>query len=123
MADLKEAAHQAIVVRWWRAQYPKLWRNLQASANGAVLGGNPRQRAIQMNNLKASGLIVGNADLFLAIPKAHYHGMYIEMKALKGVVSEEQSAFLGDMIDQDYRVKIAYGADDAIEAIQLYMDC
>jgi hypothetical protein len=34
-----------------------------ASANGAVLAGNPRQRAMQMNSLKANGLCVGFPDL------------------------------------------------------------
>lgn len=34
-----------------------------ASANGAVLAGSPRQRAMQMNSLKASGLCVGFPDI------------------------------------------------------------
>lgn len=34
-----------------------------ASANGAVLAGTPKQRAMQMNSLKASGLCVGFPDL------------------------------------------------------------
>jgi len=34
-----------------------------ASANGAVLAGTPKQRAMQMNSLKASGLCVGFPDI------------------------------------------------------------
>lgn len=34
-----------------------------ASANGAQLAGTPRQRAMQMNSLKASGLCVGFPDI------------------------------------------------------------
>ena len=34
-----------------------------AVPNGAVLAGNPRQRAIQMNSLKADGLCVGFPDI------------------------------------------------------------
>jgi hypothetical protein len=34
-----------------------------ASANGAQLAGTPKQRAMQMNSLKASGLQVGFPDL------------------------------------------------------------
>lgn len=34
-----------------------------ASANGAVLAGSPKQRAMQMNSLKASGLCVGFPDI------------------------------------------------------------
>jgi hypothetical protein len=33
--------------------------------NGAVLAGGPRERAIQMNTLKASGLCVGFPDLIV----------------------------------------------------------
>jgi hypothetical protein len=38
-----------------------LW--VVASANGAVLAGTPKQRAMQMNSLKASGLCVGFPDI------------------------------------------------------------
>lgn len=34
-----------------------------ASANGAQLAGTPKQRAMQMNSLKASGLCVGFPDI------------------------------------------------------------
>lgn len=39
-----------------------------ASANGAVLAGNPKQRAIQMNSLKSMGLTPGFPDLLVYGP-------------------------------------------------------
>jgi len=118
---LKESAEQSIVVRWWQAQYPALWRHLQASQNGAVLSGNATQRAIQVNRLKAAGMVVGQADLFLALPRKNSHGLYIEMKSETGKASKEQSEFLSDMSKQGYMTMIAYGADEAIAAIKFYM--
>ena len=122
MAELKETQHQIKVVKWWRETYPTLWRCLQASASGAVLGGNPRARAIQMNTMKASGLVIGQCDLFLAIPKHNYHGLYIEMKASKGVVSVEQEEFIESMRAQGYMAEVCYGNEAAIELIKSYID-
>lgn len=118
---VKESSHQKTVVAWWRAQYPKLARCLQASASGAVLGGNVRARAIQMQSLKACGLVVGQSDLFLSIANNGLHGLYIEMKSLKGVISDEQQEFIEAMSEQGYGVQVCFGADAAINAIKNYM--
>jgi len=118
---LKESAEQAIVVRWFVAQYPRLWRHLQASQNGAVLSGNAAQRAIQVRRLKAMGMVVGQADLFLALPRVNSHGLYIEMKSEVGKISPEQREFLDDMSSQGYITMVANGADQAINAIKFYM--
>lgn len=122
MKDVKESQHQKTVVAWFRAQYPKLHRCLQASSSGAVLGGNIRARAMQMNSLKACGLVVGQADLFLSIPLNGYHGLYIEMKSLTGMTSNEQDEFLKDMSLQGYDCFVAFGADEAIEKIKSYLN-
>jgi hypothetical protein len=121
MRKVKERDGQKTVVEYWRAQYPKLWRCLQASSSGAVLGGNIKARAMQMSSLKACGLVVGQADLFLSIAKQGYHGLYIEMKSLKGQLSAEQEAFIDDMQAQGYAAMPCFGADEAIEAIKGYM--
>jgi hypothetical protein len=122
MIELKEGQHQMQVVKWWRTTYPHLHKSLQASASGAVLGGNPRARAMQMNTMKASGLVIGQADLFLAIPKQSYHGLYIEMKAMKGRPSDDQLDFIDDMRKQGYKAEVCYGHEAAIEEIKNYID-
>lgn len=122
MKEIKESSHQKTVVAFFRAQYPKFHRCLQASSSGAVLGGNVRARAMQMNSLKACGLVVGQSDLFLAVPRNGYHGLFIEMKSLKGRLSDDQDAFITDMLTMGYDCYVAFGADEAIEKIKNYME-
>ena len=57
-----------------------------ASANGAVLAGDARQRAMQMNSLKASGLTVGFPDITV-----YGHGRRIGHIEVK-LAGEKQSA-------------------------------
>lgn len=122
MKAIKESTHQKSVVQWFRLSYPKLHRCLQASSSGAVLGGNIRARAIQMNSMKANGLVVGQSDLFLAVPRNGYHGLFVEMKSLTGIESSEQQLFIVDMKNQGYAAIVCYGADEAIKEIKKYMN-
>lgn len=46
-----------------KARLESLGFKIVASANGAQLAGSPKQRAMQMNSLKASGLCVGFPDI------------------------------------------------------------
>lgn len=121
MKAIKEIDHQKTVVAYWRTQYPKLARCLQASSSGAVLGGNIRARAMQMNNLKACGLVIGQSDLFLSIARGGYHGLYIELKSMTGKPSDDQKEFIIDMTNQGYLAGVSYGADEAIANIKTYM--
>lgn len=121
MKAVKERVHQKTVVSWWRMQYPKLARCLQASSSGAVLAGDERSRGIQMAVLKSCGLVIGQADLFLSIPKHGYHGLYIEMKSLSGKISDDQKEFLEEMRKLGYGAAVCFGADAAILTIRNYM--
>ena len=46
-----------------KARLEAIGLRVVASANGAQLAGTPKQRAMQMNSLKASGLQVGFPDI------------------------------------------------------------
>ena len=60
-----------------------------AIPNGAVLAGNPRQRGMQMNKLKATGLKVGAPDLMIFHDGCFYA---IELKAGDGKQNANQIA-------------------------------
>ena len=60
---------QSAVVQWFRAFAPTRGIDpnlLMASASGAVLAGDAKHRAIQMNNLKRGGLVVGAPAMAIA---------------------------------------------------------
>lgn len=114
-----ESAEQKSLVRWFGLQYPKL--TMFAIPNGAHLAGDARQRAIKMTNMKAEGLVPGVSDLFLMLPKGDKGGLFIEMKATKGTVSDAQQDFINEAIAAGYEAKVCFGFDDAKSAIESYL--
>lgn len=123
---LSESQEQKAVISWWATAH-QLYRlpefALFAIANGAVLAGNAQRRAIQMNNLKATGLRVGVPDLFLSVPRFDIGagGLYIEMKVRPNKPSESQLIVVDGFRRLGYHAVIAYGADEAIRAISAYL--
>jgi hypothetical protein len=58
-----------------------------AVPNGSVLAGNPKQRGMQMNKLKATGLKLGCPDLFIIIRGIIFA---VEVKTDTGKLSDNQ---------------------------------
>lgn len=85
--------------------------------NGAVLRGNKRQRAMQMNKLKSEGLIVGTSDFVVMLPD---YILFIELKRQKGsTTSKAQKDFLESANKFKYvKGKVCKGARAAIEFIE-----
>lgn len=79
---------------------------------------NPRTGAI----LRTAGLKKGVPDIFLPIAAGTYHGMFIEMKRVKGSrVSDEQMEWISKLTEQGYKCVIAYGHEQAINYISEYL--
>jgi len=70
--------------------------------------------------LKRFGVRAGFSDLFIAMPKHQYHGAFIEIKTLKGRLTEKQRIFLSDMRRQNYFSVVTYGLDETIKTIKYY---
>lgn len=123
-----EYQEQVAVIDWWAVYAPTRGipvHLLLAIPNGAYLGADARMRAMVMNKLKRSGLRVGVPDLFLAVTRPCFSGLWLEMKRRKGSnssLSIDQVTMLGDLRRQDYSAVVCYGADEAIRAIQAYLD-
>ena len=58
----------------------KLGYRAVACSNGAVLAGNPKQRAIQMNTLKSLGLMPGFPDLIVYGPDGKIGHMEVKVE-------------------------------------------
>lgn len=72
-------------------------------------------------SLKAQGVKAGVSDYLLAQPNRWYAGLWIELKASDGKLTDEQLAWLVDMAGQGYAACAAYGADAARTAIDRYV--
>jgi hypothetical protein len=98
------------------------WVNLHPSISPYVIHiPNEGKRSFSFGKkLKKMGMRAGVYDLFIAIPKNGYHGMWLELKSRKGKLSKEQLQFCEDMGKQDYFPYVVYTIDDAIEIIKEY---
>jgi len=65
--------------------------------------------------------MAGIPDLFLMIPKDGWHGLWIEMKAQGGRVSNDQKKFIGAAILMGYQAVVCYGFEEAKTAINNYL--
>ena len=128
-----ESQSQAAVIQWWALAckgYGLPEFALFSVPNGAVLAGNAQRRAIQMNNLKRTGLRAGVPDLFLAVPHPvqsaapdaeWLSGLFVEMKKRGNKPSEPQIAMHYYLRTHGYHCVVAMSSDEAIQAIKGYL--
>lgn len=106
---------QKACVWWFRLQYPHLAGLLFAIPNGGA------RDAVTGRMLKEEGVLAGVADLFLSVPARGLHGLYIEMKTQKGVVSDKQKAFADNVIGMGYGWEVCRSADDFRRIVEAYL--
>ena len=71
--------------------------------------------------LKRAGVKSGVPDIVLPVARGIYHGLYIELKALDGIVSKTQREWLNSLRLQGYFALACFGADEAISVIKKYI--
>jgi hypothetical protein len=72
--------------------------------------------------MKRTGTKAGIPDVCIPLAKEPYHGLYIELKPLKGGrVSDNQKYWLDLLNRNGYFATIAHGADEAIGIVLNYM--
>ena len=115
---------QKSVIAWWLQQYRlyKLPRfALAAIPNAQILMGSARNPNAVMGYLHTEGFRDGAPDLFLFAPSALYHGLAIEMKTRRGIVSPEQKEWIEYLNASGYQAVICRSADHAITTIKSYL--
>ena len=113
--ELTETILQQHCVKWFRLQYPKA-----AGLLFSIPNEGKRSKANSWR-MKAEGMRAGVSDLFLAIPRSVYNGLWIEMKTQKGVLSAEQKEFQADMQAQGYATTVCRSIEEFMNAIRIYL--
>lgn len=106
---------QCACVRWFRYQYPELAGLFFSVPNGGA------RNAATGRRLKDEGVLAGVADLFLSVPGKGKHGLYIELKTLKGVVSDRQKAFADNVMGMGYAWEVCRTFDDFRRVVTGYL--
>jgi hypothetical protein len=72
--------------------------------------------------LKAEGVVAGIPDLFLAVPRGDRSGLFIEMKAGKGVLTDSQKEAIRQLTMQGYRCEVIRSVDEFQAKVNEYMN-
>jgi hypothetical protein len=107
-----EAGVQKAVIDYLKYTYPQA---LYCASAGGV-----RTSMKQAIKMKATGYVKGVPDLQIFEPVGNYHGLLIEIKDLKGVVSKEQKQWIKDLNDRGYYATYCKGVESTIKVIDDY---
>lgn len=115
---LTESQEQIIIFQWCnrnKNEYPEL-NFIFAIPNGG------KRNIVTASRLKLEGVKPGVPDMFLPVARHNYHGLFIELKRLKGgAVSIHQESWKNNLRAQGYAVATAKGAVRAITIIAAYL--
>ena len=104
-------------VRWFRLAYPSLGRLLFAIPNGG------QRNVIVARKLKAEGVVAGVPDLFLAVKRGGYGGLFIEMKnGTAGKLSETQKTMCDLLQTAGYKIAVCRSFEEFEHTIKLYFE-
>ena len=109
-----EAQHQAEVIIWFWNEYKEYRGLLYHNYN------NPRN-AINGAQLIALGLVKGNPDLTLALPRGDFGALYIEMKKPGEKPRESQVKQMDRLREAGNCVNWCDNSNEAIEIIKKYL--
>lgn len=127
-----EHQEQVEVIRYWerlceKIVNPKTGKLVYKKEQLFAIPNGGRRSGRNGFGMVQEGLRKGVPDLFLAVVgrdgwELKEPGLFIEMKRTKGgVVSEDQKKMLEILDDEGYITVVAYGATQAIEAINSYI--
>ena len=72
--------------------------------------------------LKAQGVQSGVPDICIVVANKGYHGLYIELKRIRGgITSDNQQAWIKLLTQQGYLAVVALGANEAISVVERYL--
>lgn len=115
-----ENEEQAALFNWWN--HAGIRFNIHQTLLFAIPNGGYRNK-ITAKKLKEQGVQKGIPDIFLAIPRNNYHGLFIELKRTKkGRLTKEQNIAIKLLKAEGYQVEVAYGFLHAKDIISQYLN-
>jgi hypothetical protein len=115
---VSEEAEQASLFRWFGLTR---WQGRTLSDFAIHVPNEGTRSGATGWRLKRVGLKPGTPDVLLPIACGGYHGLWIEMKAVGGRLSEAQREVIAMLRGQGYRVEVCFGWDAARIAVERYL--
>lgn len=109
-----EHAIQSAYFEWVRLVYPGC-KLIYAVPNAAKRG------PALASWMKAEGLTAGMPDINIDIGRTGYHGMRIETKSFKGILTDEQKEAHEQLEKADYYVVVCRDTESMIEETKFYL--
>lgn len=103
------------------------WAELQQQAHPQLklmfhVPNEGRRSVVTGRRLKSEGMKKGVPDICLPVARRGYHGLFIEMKRLKGGrVSDEQNQWLALLKSEGYAACVCQGWAEAADYILWYL--
>lgn len=113
-----EHAHQVALFCWAAAPGP-FHDELQLMF--AIPNGGERNKIVAAN-LKAEGVKADVSDIFLPVPRAHFHGFFLELKKTGGRASPGQLRWIDSMKQLGYAAGVFVGWEAARDALLYYLN-
>lgn len=115
----EEHQEQKFLFEWWAIMCQRY--KIPSELLFAIPNGGKRN-IITAKLLKDEGVKAGVPDVFLAVPRKDFNGLFIEMKKKKGgVVSENQTKMLELLKRFGYKAVVCNGAEAAVKEIVSYL--
>lgn len=120
---MSEAIEQKEIVRWFCTEYPEYARSVRVSLAGLNFGSGPRA-ARMVNHVRSQGVVKGEADIVIALPRPPFGALVIEHKAGDGYhpTSPEQLGYIQYHNAIGNCAVVTKGVDMAKAAIRQYME-
>jgi hypothetical protein len=114
----KERNEQIAFITWLRMKYPEAITIISPIVK---YGGTLKQRLIQGHIQKRMGYIAGTPDIFIPCARGGFNGLFIELKAKGGYLSEDQASMAKRLNKHGFCAICCHGFEEAIEKAEKYM--
>jgi hypothetical protein len=112
---MSEHLEQKAIMKWMSIQFISEYESTFAIPNGGS-----RHPAVG-KKLKLEGVKAGVPDIFMALPRGQYHGLFIEYKTLNGRLQKTQREWLARLAESGYKAVCCNGIDAAMSEISNYL--